>query len=311
MMIRNIEAKLAGWGKKIQSNRKFPKKTVILLTNPRSGSTWLLDVLRCHPAIYMHPNALIFERLGLSGCRYPLDLSGGVQATLKVEVHPDQWEHIPDFKIDKGQKFVSPQIIKNPYAIEKCHPNFFNHDVGNFLVRLNEIEKKKRVKLIYQVRDPKATLVSFLQYQQRNPSWYAHIDQDQVPQYIRHIYNSILAVALRHPGFIIDYRDLVNNFQTVVGKLLDYLWSNEIRQSNELRTKLIKLMAAMTDREKRKSESTAFLGEKSGPTSDSIGELGSYFLCHDKEIDYCYQAYNSLLKLGNRNLSQVKGIGLS
>lgn len=297
-----MKAKIAGWGKKIQSNRKFPKKAVILVTNPRSGSTWLLDVLRCHPAIYMHPNALIFERLGLSGRRYPLDLSGGTQARLKVEVRPDQWEHIPDFKMDKGQKFVSPQIKKNPYAIEKCHPIFFNHDVSNFLAKLNEIEKIKSVKLIYQVRDPKATLLSFLQYKQRNPSWHAHLHRNQVPKYIRHTYNSILAVALMHPGFIVDYRDLVNNFQTVVGRLLDYLWSTEIRQRNEFRTKLINLMAAMTDREKRKSESTAFLGGQPGPIIDSGGKLGSYFLRHNNEIDRCYQAYNSLLKLDNGNL---------
>jgi len=267
MKISNIEAKITGWGKKIQRNRKFPKKIVILLTIPRSGSTWLFDVLRCHPAVHIHPTAAIFKRLDLNGRRYPMDLSGGQQATQYVEVSLGHWERIPDFKINEGQKYVSPQLIQEPYAIEKCHPSFFDNDV------------------------------SFLQYQQRNLSWYARLNQGQVPKYLRQIYNSILEVALSHPGLIVDYSDLVNDFQTVVGKMLDYLRLDSIDIKNELRAELINLMAAKTDREKRKSEATDFLGDKPGPVSYSGGDFGSYFLRHKYELDRCYQIYNSLLQL--------------
>jgi hypothetical protein len=300
MLSKDIRSKITGWVKKIQNNRQLPEKIVILLTIPRSGSTWLFDVLRCHPAVLMHPTAAIFKRLDLNGRRYPMDLSGGQQATQWVEVRLGQWERIPEFKIIDGQKYVSPQLVKEPYAIEKCHPSFFNNDVKRFLVKLTRVKKVKKVKLVYQVRDPKAALVSFLQYQQRNPSWYASLNQDQLPKYLRQIYNSTLEVALSHPGLVINYNELVNNFQKVVGKLLDYLELDSIDPNNELRTELIKLMAAKTDREKRKSEATKFLGDKSGPVSVSGSELESYFSKQKHELDRCYQIYHSLLQLARK-----------
>src|SRR5687767_14804356 len=51
-----------------------PERLVLILCNPRSGSTWLLDALRCHPAIELHPRYTVFARLGSVGRRYPLDL---------------------------------------------------------------------------------------------------------------------------------------------------------------------------------------------------------------------------------------------
>jgi hypothetical protein len=125
---------------------------------------------------------------------------------------------------------------------------------------------------------------------------------------MRQIYDSILKVALTHPGLIVEYCDLVNDFQTTVRSLLCYLEIDEFHQANELRTEFINLMATVTDREKRKSEVTAFLGDRVGPTAYSDGEFGSYFLKHKIEIGRCYKAYDALLELRSQYGCLVKSL---
>ncbi|HEX2623358.1 MAG TPA: hypothetical protein VHL11_24525, partial [Phototrophicaceae bacterium] len=106
---------------KRQTSVQFPERLAVLLTNPRSGSTWLFDAIRCHPAVYVQPSADVFTWLGMTGRRYPRDLSGNSAKAPKTEVRPGDWETLPIFTL--------PDEIQNahplpPYALEKCHPHF-------------------------------------------------------------------------------------------------------------------------------------------------------------------------------------------
>lgn len=282
----------------------LPKRIVILLTNPRSGSTWLFDTLRCHPAIYVHPSVAIYSALGLKGRRYPRDLSGGAMASLRVEVRPGHWEVIPDSAIDSGEKLASTEALQNPYAIEKIHSHFFDHQCRRFLNRMSQLEDRTDIRLIYQVRDPKASLVSFLRYQQRNPSWNAHREREDIPRHMRRIYDSILQIARVRPGLVVDYGSLVDNFSSVVASTFNYLWPGESSVSDENGAKLIDEIAAMTARTKRDPESTTFLGDRSGPVSGNDGAFERFFSTHASEVDRCYEAYRSLLQL---DMKQYEG----
>ena len=296
-LIYAVGANLKDWLMGLRQARELPERIVILLTNPRSGSTWLFDALRCHPAIYAHPSAVIYERLGLVGRRYPRDLSNGLQAKLNIEVTPGQWKRIPIFAVDEGQRFVPAEVMQEPYAIEKCHPHFFKHDVQALLRNISELEKKASVRILYQVRDPKSSMVSFLRYQERNPSWNPHISQEQLPQHMRRIYDSILRTALGHSGLVVDYAELISDFRTTTVRVLDYLWPGKTSAANGWGAELIDLMAVATARDKRIAEGTPFLGGRPGPISGNDGDYEHFFSAYAEEVDRCYQAYRSLLQL--------------
>jgi len=278
---------------------ELPEQIVVLNTNPRSGSTWLLDSLRCHPAIIMHPRTVIYEKLNLKGRRYPKDLFKN--SDLKIEVVSGKWEAIPDFQNKNAQKYVSQDLIEHPYCIEKIHPHFYDHDIRNFLKSISTIRQNSNVKLIYQVRDPISSMVSFLRYQKRNLSWNKRIKKDQLPNHMKMIYDSLYYTALECPGLVVDYSKLMNNYGDTLLRILDFLWPNELPHSNNEKDKLINLITDLTARDKRKKTGTSFLGKKVGSTSGNDGKYQSFFSEYKDEIQTCYQPYHSLLNLRPKN----------
>jgi hypothetical protein len=241
---------------------------------------------------------VIHKRLGIfNRRRYPRDLSGGKEATLAIEVIPGQWERIPCYSIYKGKSYLSSEVISQAYAIEKIHPHFFDHDVGAFLGKIAELEKESTVQLIYQVRDPKSSMVSFLRYRERSGSWNRDIGPEQLSQHMERIYDSILRSASECPGLIIDYSQLVFNFETTIARTFDYLWPRERYPGNGSDTELIDLIAKTTSREKREGGGKPFLGKTVGRPFGSHGEYEEYFAAHAKNVDRCYQAYRGLLEV--------------
>ena len=115
------------------NHRQLPEKTLILLTSHRSGSTWLSDALRCHPAIEYYPTPIIYKELGLRGRRYPGDLSNQADCTYEIEVQPGKLDKIPQFDISQDLKPAQKKLKFEPYAIEKCHPSFFEFDPQLFI----------------------------------------------------------------------------------------------------------------------------------------------------------------------------------
>jgi hypothetical protein len=279
----------------------LPPYVLILITIPRSGSTWLFDSLRSHPAIYILPSGVIYTRLGLRGRRYPLDLSNGPLASVKIEVRPDsknknkKWSKVPQFSIKNGNKYVPEEALKNSYAIEKCHPHFFDYDVSKFIGAINTLEKKVNFQIIYQVRDPEASLVSFFRYQRRNPSWYPNRSAEEVLIHLRRSYDAILEMASNRHGLIVDYGDIIKDFRGTILNILAQLWPGEIDTADGDQIDLVKLMKAATDREKRKV-GNKFLG-KQGLVSGSSGEFDQFFLDNQQAIGRCYQSYRSLIRL--------------
>lgn len=261
----------------------LPERLLILLTNPRSGSTWLFDALRTHPAIDIEPEAVVFTYLGMNGRRYPRDLSGDGASTQTVEVRPGEWETLPTFTLPHTD--FDPSLPR--YALEKCHPHFFKHDVDSFVQKLKRLPN---VRMIYQVRDPDESLLSFMRYKERNPSWNPHIGQDELPAHMRRIYESLLKCAQQYPGLVVDYTTLENDFEGSMRRIFDTLWQGGYDDA---------LLTAIQDATRREKRShTTFLG---GSKTDAVRDKGTYtemFQRYAQDIEACHTAYRSLLRLG-------------
>jgi hypothetical protein len=200
------------------SSKTLPENCLVLLTVPRSGSTWLLDSIRCHPKISFEPSSIIYDYLGLPGGRYPRGLSNGPDAAKEIEVFPNRGAQIPDFCVE-SLSAEDYQLLTGPvYAIEKIHPEFFDYNVKSFLNKSNELMEKSNfsIKFIYQVRDPEAVLTSFLNYKARDPKWYPDIAEKDAIPYLEKTYQGVLKMAQRKPGLIVDYRDLIAGYENVL-----------------------------------------------------------------------------------------------
>ncbi len=261
-----------------------PERLVLILCNPRSGSTWLLDALRCHPAIELHPRYTVFARLGSVGRRYPLDLAraAGDGAPL-VEVELGRFAGVPAFACAAGE--LPAAVAAAPFAIEKIHPHFFAHDVPRFLARLATLERQTRVELIYLTREPQAALRSFQSYQRRNPKWNAQVTPHQAPRYMRRMYETLLSTAERRPGLVVDYDDLTTRFAPTLARIFTRLWP----QAEPASAALLGAIAGATARAARAQTATPFLGAGAEPAPPPFAGA---------EAARCVAAWQGLLALG-------------
>jgi len=266
------------------STERSEENILIMFTAPRSGSTWLFDVLRCHPAISMHPRYFIYRQLGLRGRRYPRDLSNRPNGQLVIEVGPARWEKIPDPGAD-----LSVEVNSNKrFNIEKIHPHFFDHDIDAFLDNVERLGEHRNLFFLYQVRRPKETLTSFLKYKERNPDW-DHRALDEIPTHLRQVFESVANVADQVPGIVVDYEQLKRHFKSVVGEIY-----GELFERNCLSVDNLQAIRDATSRKKSKSSRTPFVGPKS--SAEHVDDYESYFHQHDQEIERSYQAYEEILE---------------
>jgi hypothetical protein len=269
-----------------------PERLVLILCNPRSGSTWLVDALRCHPAIELHPRYTVFALLGCVGRRYPLDLTGAAEGAADVEVELGQWSRVPPFACEGGG--IEPAVGARPYAIEKIHPHFFGHDEAAFLARLAALERRAQVEIVYLTREPQAALRSFLSYQRRNPKWNVQIKAPQAPRHMRRMYETLLRTAQRRPGLVVDYDDLARRFAPTLALILARLWPQAAPPS----AALLAGMARATARSERAQSATPFLGQ--APPSAALPPLALGAGAAD-ELARCERAWRALLALGARD----------
>ena len=113
--------------------KALPRRAVILIANPRAGSTWFANAIRCHPGVEYLSSAVLYRHLGLSGRRYPRDLTNGPDAVQEIEIRPGKWEKIPLFDVSGDAHPSFRNISPEAYAIEKCHPEFFGFKPSSFL----------------------------------------------------------------------------------------------------------------------------------------------------------------------------------
>ena len=96
-MLQRIGRRLRREWERQERWQRLPERSVLLLTNPRSGSTWLFDALRCHPGLIVNAEADLWQYLGMRGRRYPKDLRGDTDNAVRIEVRPGEWESLPRY----------------------------------------------------------------------------------------------------------------------------------------------------------------------------------------------------------------------
>lgn len=276
-----------------------PPRVVILMTNPRSGSTWLFDALRCHPSVKVRPTADVFSFLGMTGRRYPRDLAGDPADAVRVEVRPGEWDNLPRFHLP--QDIITSVVTLPVWEVEKGHPQFFGFDVPAFVARLDALKALGcDVRMVYQVRDPRESMTSFLRYKERNPDWFGHIPPERVPNYSRRIFEGLYACALAYPGLVVQYHELRGDVRAVLTRLYTHLWSD----ASAITPALLDAIAVATGRGQRDKQ-TPFLGKQTTQAED-VAAYAALFDANTAQIEASYAAYHSLLAIGD---SQTKGGG--
>lgn len=228
----------------------------------------------------MYPRYWIYRELGLHGRRYPRDLSGISENGREIEVSPGDWENIPWMDASLTGEYRDATI-----SIEKIHPHFFDHEVNAFVKNVSSLSSSHNLKLIYQVRDPKETLVSFLEYKRRKPDWdYRRLDE--IPPHLRRIYESIRDVSQAISGLVVDYETLENDVAAELDRIVHFATGDRMSKED------LRAVQAETSREEKELSETAFVG--STCSGALVDDYESYFATHSDELDRCYAAYNAL-----------------
>ena len=276
---------------------QIPDRVLMLLTSHRSGSTWLSDAIRCHPNIEYYPSWILYEKLNFSGGRYPKDLSGLADGTYKIEIQPNQWNKIPQFNLLQDLTPSLQQVKFEPYAIEKCHPSFFDFNFDRFLTGIKNLENLNvSVQLVYVVREPKSLITSFMDYQQRNTAWYKSIVGGKIIDLITKTFKSIKQVSEQKPSLILDYSDTKTDMARVLLKIYKMLWSKNNSVEQECLINISKLALKYTERKSRLSKTNSpFLGQQEGTTSGGNERYQDFFATHEELMDKCYFWYHQII----------------
>jgi hypothetical protein len=285
-MLQRIGRKLRREWENQELRQRLPEQTVLLLTNPRSGGTWLFDALRCHPALVVYAQADFFAYLGLKGRRYPTDLQGDRENGVDIEVRPGEWEQMPRFVLPSA--LTSPARRRDPYALEKLHPHFFDFDATRFTAKLRGLAPDTQAKIIYQVRDPRESITSFLRYKERNPAWNSQLTPEEVFPFMRQTYEALNECSAAFPGFILDYDALEADLPGALKRIFAWLWPGKLPSSDP--DLLADITAAI---EPHKRGATLFFG--GAPAIDDTEALEARFAQHAADLEACYTAYRAIL----------------
>ena len=191
------------------ANRRLPLKRILLLfTIPRSGSTWLFDMLRTHPAVRLEPTARAWLALGMNGDRYPVALQHADGASLPVETSPGKAAAIPVFPPAAMLEAGSIEEAER-WALEKGYPQFVGFEAGRLAARIRDLrESGVEVEVVYGVRCPLAAMRSMAAYKRHDPEWLKHLPVAEIPQYVARSLETLLQLQSLFGGFVIEYESL-------------------------------------------------------------------------------------------------------
>lgn len=260
--------------RRLFSSKDMPTHNIVILCNPRSGSTWLLDALRCHPTIDMFSGAGFYNRFQLDGKRYPGDMSVSAENGKTIEVLPMVKQRIPVFNIPATDQHFP---FYTSYGIEKIHPEFYDFKTETFIKQLKKATTEgHQFKFILLMRHPLSAMQSFYQYQQRNPNWYAWMDEDELVAYTLRTFKSMALFQQKLGGQVINYAHFLKAPQEVLKKIYTHIWNDLSPTQQALFETDIQQSIALTQRKKRATSHTSFLGKKTGKVHIQMEDLPFY-----------------------------------
>jgi|GEM_PF-1251868 len=302
------EARVADFIRLNEQGNEPPKRYLIQLTVPRCGSTLLTDALRSHPGIDLTPIAFLHENLSLTSGRYPRGLSEGPDAKVSVELFPYRGAKIPEFCLPEGiASQVYPHVRERSWAIEKIHPHAFGNNSEQFIEQIKDLVDTQGIefKFIYQVRNPKSAIASYIRYQKRDSSWHRGLGEPF--QYMQAAYKALLEVAITLPGLIIDYSDLMDNFAGTVKTAYLHIWD---QADHVVFDELLEHVQKLTAKDQRfGGKPTPFLGNQVGDNQpiNVDKELEALSQENAQCLDSCFDAYHAILRLAYHQANGTAG----
>ena len=270
--------------------KSMPRKLLLIVAPHRTGSTWLLDQLRTHPLIAMHPGYEFYEALGMQGRRYPgaLTVQSG-RPSVPIEAQRNDGQLIPDNPCSIDVTHAVHSLGLASFAIEKVHPLFFGYDTKNLNDRISRLEEGgTQVKVIYLLREPEAAVRSFLRYQRRQPNWYKDLGTQAVMDLYVQSFKSIKYLAKIRPGRLYDYHDQLESAACLASTFSD-LWGSE---HEGLWLQVAEQAKRATNRDDRAPSSADFFGKKGEP--ETFPELEELLTEHAPKMEDCQRVYREL-----------------
>ncbi|MEM9748145.1 MAG: hypothetical protein AAF945_15720 [Actinomycetota bacterium] len=181
-----------------------PDRLLLLVTIHRSGSTRLIDVIRTHPSVRLHPTAELWDRLGFEGRRYPVAFSDLPGPADLVEVDRDQVAAVPRLPTFD---YAGRSSIR--WGVEKTHPQFADFDADAMVDGIRRLEGDGvGVDVVFGVRRPLDAMWSMHEFKTRQPSWYARLETAAIPSWIERSLRVIRDVQTELGGLVVDHADL-------------------------------------------------------------------------------------------------------
>lgn len=281
--------------KRFIGDKTLAPHNLVILCNPRSGSTWLMDLLRSHPKVEMQKSAGFYNVFGLDGRRYPVDLSNQVDGSKELEVLPSEHVKIPALAIPSVSMH---ETLFPSYKLEKIHPEFFEFATADFIK--NVLAKQKEgheFKFILLVRNPISAIDSFYRYQQRNPKWYSWLKTEKLVEFTLKTFQSMANFQQEFGGLAIDYTTYITEPDKVLEKIYNYLWFAPNYLDGEQISKDITASLSLTARTKRQQTTgTSFLGQEVGKVELPMEELSFYQKHYQDDLEQCLVYYRQVLE---------------
>jgi len=241
-------------------NKRTKKNLIILLTTQRSGSTWLLDILRSHPNISFEKSYKIYRDIEGIFNRYPGHmLCRDLKRSIEIEISPNRFVYIPNLKVN------AEKLTIHNFYIEKTHPVFFKNDYQAIIDRFKNLSKTYNLKIVYQVRGPISSMKSFLDYQKRDPNWSKGIDKNTVLKNYTGSIQCMQKIFKIFPGKIITYEQLFNNTKETITNIYKYIWNISDIKQIVAQEKIRDISIKITSRNTRKIQNQKFLGNRPNP----------------------------------------------
>lgn len=285
------------------------KNLVLLITTQRCGSTWLLDLIRCHPRVGMLKKASVFAKLGLNGFRYPQGMTnrenglelelyshlGMAKAARRPYWNKNLWRHVlrrpAVVKIpDPGEPLSAPDRFD--IGIEKLHPEFYRFDSSKLIRRINRLKTRyDKVHILLVSRSPLAAIGSHFSYRKRNPAWYAQYSDHQVLELYKKSHRSLLEIQSGCACKYLDYAGIQSSARTTLQEVYRWLMPSE---SEETASEIADFAIESTSRERRPT--TTFLSQKPGDENEYKTLYADTYRQFKTDINAISASYQDLLR---------------
>lgn len=269
--------------------RGLPGNLLIIVAPPRSGSTWLFDLLKSVPGARVHRTFDIFAALRLVGRRYPVDCTVQEPPCERVETEPGLFEGLPLYVDEEQATGPSP----TNWYVEKCHPHFYSYNARAFSKSLRRFRPDWSIRTIYHVRKPRSVFASFFSYQLRNPNWNRGITPLLAGRHLLANYRSLKELSERVPGTVMDYDELRSQPVRALHRLLAAIGTYE-----DMAMPAPSYLASLVRRstwEARSATGTLFVGDHEGTNSSFVDGIAAAMERTQDELKECEAVYSELM----------------